>query len=194
MVRVEAIDAVGVALKHNLLRDQEVLQDLVARICGLACEKLDKVRFRAWTLLQDHWAVFPEQDCPPMYENTHIEKTKLICPSHSHFSDVSDTSTEPYFLQLLPLCSLPWIATPLLRGYLSSSGAGSESLLRSSRAALVHYTEQLPTHSFIAFCKTFTAIIHDNISNDRILLPALDTLGFLFDAGIMQRLNPDSFP
>ena len=64
MVRMEAIDAVSVALKHGLLRDQEVIQDLVSRICGLACEKLDKVRFRAWSILRDHWAVFGDQTRP----------------------------------------------------------------------------------------------------------------------------------
>lgn len=65
MVRVEAIDAVGVALKYDLLRGQETMRELVARICGLATEKLDKVRFRAWAILKDHWAVFGRQMFPP---------------------------------------------------------------------------------------------------------------------------------
>ena len=77
MVRVEAIDAVGVALKYNLLGDQKTLQELVARICGLAGEKLDKVRFRAWTLLEKHWAVFGGRSRPPTYDKTHFWKTKL---------------------------------------------------------------------------------------------------------------------
>ncbi len=65
MVRVEAIDAVGVALKYDLLRGQEAMRELVARVCGLACEKLDKVRFRAWAILKDHWAAFGSQIPPP---------------------------------------------------------------------------------------------------------------------------------
>ncbi len=65
MVRVEAIDAVGMALKHGLLEDQGVTRELVARMCGLASEKLDKVRFRAWAILEDHWAVFEGQERPP---------------------------------------------------------------------------------------------------------------------------------
>ena len=65
MVRVEAIDAVGVAINHKLLDNQEAMQEYVARVCGLACEKLDKVRFRAWTLLEKQWSVFRAQSSPP---------------------------------------------------------------------------------------------------------------------------------
>ena len=65
MVRVEAVDAVGAAIEHNLLGDREALQEYAARICGLACEKLDKVRIRAWTLLENRWDVFGGQSRPP---------------------------------------------------------------------------------------------------------------------------------
>ena len=106
---------------------------------------------------------------------------------------MSETSTEPYFLQLLSLCSLPWVVMPLLEGYLTSAGAGSESLLRSSGAALVQYTEGLSADSLVVFCECLTSIIQEHINNDRLLVPALNTLGFLFDAGVMQRLPPKDF-
>lgn len=64
LVRVEAIDAVGLALKYDLLGEQEAMRELVARACGLAGEKLDKVRFRAWAILEDQWSVFGSQDRP----------------------------------------------------------------------------------------------------------------------------------
>lgn len=60
LVRMEAIDAIGVALSHNLLSDLEPRRSILARICGLAVEKLDKVRFRAWTCLHNHWTLFTE--------------------------------------------------------------------------------------------------------------------------------------
>ena len=193
MVRVEAIDAVGVALKHNLVDDDEALQQYMSRICGLACEKLDKVRFRAWTLLENHWGVFEGQSRTLRYVIPKLSKETLTCASHSLFSDVSDTSTEAYFLQLLSLCSFPWVIKPLLEGFLTSAGAGSESLLRSSRAALIRYTEHLPILSLVGFCRCFTVIIQEHMSNERLLVPALDTLGFLFEAGVMQRLPPGDF-
>ena len=57
LVRFAAVDAVSTVLKKNLLnlRDRQVLG---AKVCGLAVEKLDKVRWRAWSCLQSNWDVF----------------------------------------------------------------------------------------------------------------------------------------
>ena len=57
LIRLEAIDATAVILKKGLLSVSEG-QDMAARVCGLAVEKLDKVRFRAWGCLQANWRVF----------------------------------------------------------------------------------------------------------------------------------------
>lgn len=57
LVRLEAIDATAVVLKKGLVNVSK-RQDMAARICGLAVEKLDKVRFRAWNCLQANWAIF----------------------------------------------------------------------------------------------------------------------------------------
>ena len=57
LVRIAAVDAVSTVLKNNLLNlhDRQVL---AAKVCGLAVEKLDKVRWRAWSCLQSNWDVF----------------------------------------------------------------------------------------------------------------------------------------
>lgn len=57
LIRVEAIDATSVILGKGLLCIRE-RQEMAARICGLAVEKLDKVRFRAWNCLRLNWVVF----------------------------------------------------------------------------------------------------------------------------------------
>lgn len=57
LVRMEAIDAVTMILRKKLLNVEEE-QKLIARICGLAVEKLDKVRYRAWGCLQPNWDIF----------------------------------------------------------------------------------------------------------------------------------------
>lgn len=54
LVRLEAIGAAGVALSHNLF-SPELRQSTLGRLCCLAVEKLDKVRFRAWICLQGNW-------------------------------------------------------------------------------------------------------------------------------------------
>ena len=57
LIRLEAIDAAAVVLNKGLLNMSE-RQCMAARLCGLAVEKLDKVRFRAWNCLQANWVVF----------------------------------------------------------------------------------------------------------------------------------------
>lgn len=56
LVRMEAIDAVATILRKQLLGAEE-RRRLIAMICGLAVEKLDKVRFRAWECLQAEWDI-----------------------------------------------------------------------------------------------------------------------------------------
>ena len=57
LVRIAAVDAVSKVLKKNLLNLSDC-QILAAKVCGLAVEKLDKVRWRAWSCLQSNWHVF----------------------------------------------------------------------------------------------------------------------------------------
>jgi len=54
---MEAIDAVAIVL-HKKLLSMADRQQLAARVCGLAVEKLDKVRIRAWNCLQPNWNIF----------------------------------------------------------------------------------------------------------------------------------------
>ena len=66
LVRVKAIDAVQVAWQYDLF-DEMNGRALVSQICGLAVEKLDKVRFRAWGCLYTLWRVFEIGATPPLY-------------------------------------------------------------------------------------------------------------------------------
>jgi hypothetical protein len=64
LVRIEAIASVRAAWKCGLLNKAPTRQALVAKICGLAVEKLDKVRFQAWCCLQDMWALIGVAQTP----------------------------------------------------------------------------------------------------------------------------------
>ena len=61
LVRTEAVDAVAILFKEDLLSKDEK-QKLMAQACSLAVEKLDKVRWRAWTCLKPHLLEFGFQD------------------------------------------------------------------------------------------------------------------------------------
>ena len=196
LIRLEAIDATAVILRKGLLSVGE-RQGMAARICGLAVEKLDKVRFRAWSCLQANWGVFGLDAKPQTYVKDCLLTRYLVDCSKSLISDSSQTSTIEYFLQFLSLCSEPltqdWVRKPLLEGYVTSAGAGSESLLRASRAAFTSYTELLDLAKLATICTDLTDLIRENISNDRLAVPTLEFVAFLFETDVLQRLRDQDF-
>lgn len=55
-IRIEAIQAVQAIFEKRLEESQQEHKDRLLRcLCRLAAEKLDKVRFQAWTCLQQYW-------------------------------------------------------------------------------------------------------------------------------------------
>ena len=64
-LRIGAIEAVEIILRYGLLSEEKSRRAVIARICRLAGERLDKVRIRAWRCMQDHWATFvgPTRHC-----------------------------------------------------------------------------------------------------------------------------------
>ena len=196
LIRLEAIDATAVVLEKGLLSMRE-RQNMAARVCGLAVEKLDKVRFRAWNCLRDNWSIFGLGAEPQTYVPFCIASRSVSDYSQSLISDISQTSTIGYFLQLLYLCSQhstqEWIRKPLLEGYVTSAGAGSESLLEASRAAFISYTESLDLATLALSCRYLIELLRENISNDRVAVPTLEFIAFLLETGILQRLRDQSF-
>ena len=57
LVRLEAIKGLDAALKRATIPDSRVIQTLISKLCGLAVEKLDKVRLQAVRCLKDNTAV-----------------------------------------------------------------------------------------------------------------------------------------
>lgn len=52
-MRVQAIGVVTTAWRQGLLGGEDDKRQLLVRVCRLAAEKLDKVRFHAWLCLQE---------------------------------------------------------------------------------------------------------------------------------------------
>jgi tubulin-specific chaperone D len=86
----------------------------------------------------------------------------------------------------------------LFEGLVSSADTGSEDLIRVSRAALANFCygkttrcdnlhDQIDLKVFV--CESLFEVAKRNISNDRVLVPALEVMSFLFDAGVMQQSN-----
>lgn len=86
----------------------------------------------------------------------------------------------------------------ILEGYVSSMGMASESVVQSSRHALVGLAEQLPDASSEAYSirdlgDALMDVLKEHLANDRVLLPLLESLAFLFDMQVLQRLEATDF-
>lgn len=105
--------------------------------------------------------------------------------------DVNSTSTPLYFEQMLSLYPNPLYRSSLLEGYVSASGAGSDALLQASRSALVSFVEKFSVSQLIEFCTCLNKTIRTNVEHsvDRVVIPTLVVYGFLFDAGVFERVQ-----
>ena len=73
----------------------------------------------------------------------------------------------------------------MIEGYVTSADTGSEDLVRASRAALAEACQDDVLRLRIR--NTMCEVLKRSLSNDRILVSAMEVIAFLFDAGIMQK-------
>ncbi|KAI9679221.1 MAG: hypothetical protein M1817_005240 [Caeruleum heppii] len=180
-VRLEALEAVSAASREGLLdvsesEGSDVEKRLLSRVGRLAAEKLDKVRLRAWACLVE---VYGNRDS----EMAHIFKD----------SGKITASSEGYYKQMLRCLTVnvAWLHLPVLEGFVTSAGAGSETVLQASRRALVDLlhrgrgTDQ-PLRSLSGLSNALTQILKRHLTNDRVAVPTLEVLAFLFDMGLAR--------
>ncbi|QKX58538.1 uncharacterized protein TRUGW13939_05663 [Talaromyces rugulosus] len=167
-IRIEAIQAVQAIFEKRLDdSQQEHTERLLRCLCRLAAEKLDKVRFQAWTCLQHYWE--------------HASDLPLLASKFEHFSQVSSAQ---YFHQLLKLLHLKTLRQGLVQGLITSASAGLEGLIQSSRFALLHFIESQNEDKFAwvdTLIEELVAILEANLSDDRYAIPAMEVASFLLD-------------
>jgi Tubulin folding cofactor D C terminal len=124
--------------------------------------------------------------------------------STTEFSTFS-TSSKQYFLFLLNLQTGDWLThgppyrvetvdwtREFMEGYITSADTGAEDLIRASRAALAEFCEAGNTHIvYDALVRILEKQLrHDQAPNeDRVVVPCLEVVSFLFDAGLLQSLQ-----
>lgn len=79
----------------------------------------------------------------------------------------------------------------LLAGYITSADTGSEDLVLASRAALAHYCTAATQNSIDVF-NALSLVIKLNEGEDRIVVPALEVLGFLSDVDYWKGVSSES--
>ncbi|KKY17427.1 putative tubulin-specific chaperone [Phaeomoniella chlamydospora] len=179
LARLEAIRYAKIVSEadRDLLSDPSFNERIIPLLAKLAAEKLDKVRYQAWTCLEIWW----------QYNLESNESSFTLLPISHQIHHVAETSFPTYFLQLLNLLSHPDIHLPLLQGLTSSTCAGTELIIRSSRSALVTYLLSIRFSSTPFMSSSFehhllsslTQILNTTLLDDRYALPTLSLIGFL---------------
>ncbi|CAI6332532.1 unnamed protein product [Periconia digitata] len=186
LVRLEALSTIGVAWETGLLQGSAYEEQLHADILRLSLEKLDKIRLRAAQTLEKG-----------SYES--------FLQAYSIVAD--GTSSYAYFanaLNVIKPTTSEAVREALFLGFITSAGMGSESVVQNSRAALLDAVDQWPiesgTHegdevrlSLLYMANCFLSLLKKNLESERVLLPLLEVLAFLFDMQIMQQLISTSF-
>ncbi|KAI8942521.1 hypothetical protein NX059_000585 [Plenodomus lindquistii] len=185
LVRLEALSTVRSAWHTGRLHNEESGRGkrIYADVLRLSLEKLDKMRVTAAQVLQDS----------PQREGD----VNVVLPA-------DDVSSQAYFaaaLKSLKRAPGPEIRDALSLGYFNSAGMGSESVLQNARVALLDCIDTLPTtstdanspFSLLDLATCLTTLVKANLDNDRVLLPLLEVIAFLFDMQVMQRLQDTAF-
>jgi hypothetical protein len=123
-------------------------------------------------------------------------------PSTTSGFEAFSTSSKEYFLFLLELQKADWFssyqteavdwARELMEGYITSADTGSEDLVRSSRAALASFCAD--GHTALVY-DSLMSILHKQLdptpapNEDRLVIPCLEVISFLFDWGFLQQLD-----
>jgi hypothetical protein len=186
LVRLEAIASTETAWRTGLLKECEGENDLHAAVLRLSVERLDKMRVRAAHCLetgnQEHFeaAITGATDGVSSYAYF-AETLKVFSPEKPH-----------------------WLKAAVLEGYVSSAGMGSESVVQNSRMVLIDAMDRLPVDtsssgvvesscSLLEVMDILIDLLKASLSTDRVLIPLLEVIAFLLDAGILQRLASTKF-
>lgn len=112
-------------------------------------------------------------------------------------------SPSELYPRMVKLLVIPEFRFDLLTGLIVAAGGMTESLVRYSSATLIEYANLLPNNSsiisssefsIIDFAKSLLDIAKYSEKQDRILVPLLETVDFLFEAGTLQKItNEDEF-
>jgi hypothetical protein len=185
LVRLEALNAVRTAAEANLFNDQAAESDILiyADALRLSLEKLDKVRARAAAVIAEG----------------HLVKESVILNSRS-----DDVSSRAYFreaLNAMQSTGSPLIRESICQGLVGSAGMASESVVQNCRDAVLDFTAAMPLTndpasrgmSLVDFASCLVELLKKELQNDRVLLPLLEGLAFLFDMQVMHRLESTSF-
>ncbi|RXG42614.1 hypothetical protein VDGE_00688 [Verticillium dahliae] len=161
-------------------RQQEYLRAAVSKlylnVLRLAAEKLDRVRTEAQAVLS--------LTLTPSYA---VWFNKLTFSSRTYLLALltlyaQDEYIHPLIMELARADPGPWMAE-LLAGYVTSADTGNEDLVIAARAALTEYCSMAPANRDDV-CTALVRNLSSRQGQDRVLVPTLEILAFLYRAGL----------
>ncbi|KAK4906152.1 hypothetical protein LTR66_017744, partial [Elasticomyces elasticus] len=176
LLRSESISAASRWL--SIERSEDSSQAIVQRLVRLAMEKLIKVRYQAWSCLQDCWTVVFSD-----------------IPLESRYQHQVDVSSFEYYSQLIHLLSIKWLRNSIIHGLTSSTAGGNEDVGHAAGDALMLYTyeldEVLQPSTIESFVQILLADLDKSVAkDDREVVPILDMLCFLLEQVDSDLLGP----
>lgn len=183
LLRSEALATLRCMPQRWSLNQTVQAQHCYLSACRLAAERLHKVRVEAWSCLRARDRL--------------DARTEAV--DHPTVT-ITDVSTYKYFARLASQIQTARggperrRVEAILEGFVSSAGAGNESILDNARFALLFVLESLPaTHetqtSLLDMGDAILSLLKQRLTNERVLLPLLELLAFLLDAQSLQRLS-----
>jgi hypothetical protein len=184
LVRIAALETVGTGWAATTLRTDgsDIYQQVYNDVVRLSLEKLDKIRSIAARILRANHPIQPTEIATPLED---VSSVNYFLAAIRTFQTATSTSTKE----------------AICLGYVNSSGMGSESVAQNARQALLSFLDALPVgseavapqFSQLDVANCMLNLLKANIDDDRVLIPLLETIAFLLDMQIMQRLVTTSF-
>jgi tubulin-specific chaperone D len=193
LVRVEATKAAGAIWADHVILNEiklDAYNQLFGKVIRAAAEKLDRVRIEGQKAVASALYERPRNFSP-------------LVSSTSEFKTLS-TSSKDYFLFLLELQTGDWLAhgpphrvesadwaRQFMEGYITSADTGAEDLVRASRAALAEFCEAGKGTTETVY-SALIRILEKQLptpNEDRVVVPCLEIISFLFDAGLLQLIS-----
>ena len=163
LVRIEGLHAVSALFdKFGKGLEEQIRRNLVSLVAGLAMEKLDRVRLQAALVLRD---------------------CGLLDPRNSDL-DTREISTTTYFRSLLYFVETnPYTRRDMIIGLMTTISSGSDISLIAARKALTDYLGHATIISKADTIRVVISIAQQSLvkKDERVLIPALESLAFLLD-------------
>ncbi|KAL8946606.1 MAG: hypothetical protein Q9222_007019 [Ikaeria aurantiellina] len=164
-VRIQALKMLNARGNPKKWSDKYRMQ-VFGRICGLAVEKLDKVRPYAWAFIR----------CQGGFELPW--SGILSVPEHLAVVQSPDVECFTFILNISNCDPLRYLA---MRGFVTSAGFGHDDLVHTARTALVTFLDSSSAKDKNCFYQTLIQLIRSEPYDGRLTRPSLEVLAFLLE-------------